>query len=310
MNASQKIHNTQKIKNEAYRLGFSYVGISNADFLEEEATKLEQWLRNNRHGKMSYMERNFDKRLDPRLLVDGAKTVISFLLNYFPESDSPSKGEAKISRYAYGKDYHIVIKDKLSALLDFITSEIGEVAGRAFTDSAPVLEKAWASRSGLGWIGKNSNLIHPRAGSYFFVGELILDLELEPDAPIKDYCGTCTRCIDACPTDAIIAPKQIDASKCISYFTIELKDSIPQSMKGKFDDWIFGCDVCQEVCPWNRFSIPTSEKNFTPNEEFLGMSKNDWIEITDEVFNSVFKDSPIKRTGIQGMKRNVKFLDK
>ena len=299
--------NTRLIKAEAARLGFSFTGISKATFLEEEAPRLDHWLSNDMHGKMSYMERNFDKRLDPRLLVDGAKSVVSFLLNYYPENEQPS-GDIKISRYAYGKDYHLVIKEKLYALMEFIRSNIGEVNGRAFTDSAPVLERAWAAKSGLGWVGKNSNLIHPKAGSYFFVAELIIDLELEADAPMKDYCGTCSRCIDACPTDAIIKPNVVDGSKCISYFTIELKDQIPETVRGKFENWTFGCDICQEVCPWNRFSTPTKVSEFTPKNELMSMSANDWLEITEDVFKKVFDDSPIKRTGLEGMRRNVGFI--
>ena len=297
--------NKELIQQEAKRLGFSFVGISKADFLEEEAPRLERWLKSGMHGQMSYMERNFDKRLDPRLLVDGARSVVSLLMNYFPEKHQDENHSVKISRYAYGTDYHLVIKEKLKEVRHFIHEQIGAVSGRAFTDSAPVLEKAWAAKSGLGWVGKNANLIHPKAGSWFFVSELIIDLELEPDAPIKDYCGTCTRCIDACPTQAIIAPKIVDGSKCISYFTIELKDQIPSGMKEKFGDWAFGCDVCQEVCPWNRFSKPTRITEFYPKDEVLQYTKKDWLEITDEVFSKVFKDSPISRTGLEGMKRNV-----
>lgn len=299
---------TSLIKSEAKRLGFSHTGISSACFLEQEAPRLEQWLKNNMHGNMSYMERNFDKRLDPRLLVDGAKSVVSFVLNYFPEATQNDPEAPKISRYAYGKDYHLVIKEKLFQLLNFIRENIGEVNGRAFVDSAPVLDKAWAQKSGLGWIGKNSNLINPKNGSYFFIAELILDIELEPDLPITDYCGTCTKCIDACPTQAIIKPYVVDGSKCISYFTIELKDAFPESLKNTFDDWVFGCDVCQEVCPWNRFSKPTQEPAFHPREGLLEMSKSDWYEITEDVFNKVFKDSAVQRTGFEGLKRNLEFL--
>ncbi|MBK9046949.1 MAG: tRNA epoxyqueuosine(34) reductase QueG [Bacteroidetes bacterium] len=299
---------TSLIKSEAKRLGFSHTGISSACFLEQEAPRLEKWLKNNMHGNMSYMERNFDKRLDPRLLVDGAKSVVSFVLNYFPEAKQIDPEAPKISRYAYGKDYHQVIKEKLFQLLNFIRENIGEVNGRAFVDSAPVLDKAWAQKSGLGWIGKNSNLINPKNGSYFFIAELILDIELEPDLPITDYCGTCTKCIDACPTQAIIKPYVVDGSKCISYFTIELKDAFPESLKNTFDDWVFGCDVCQEVCPWNRFSKPTQEPAFHPREGLLEMSKSDWYEITKDVFNKVFKDSAVQRTGFEGLKRNLEFL--
>lgn len=301
---------TQLIKKEAARLGFFHTGISKAGFLEEEATALEKWLTGNMHGNMSYMERNFDKRLDPRLLVDGAKSVISLLLNYYPEQSQNDSGAPKISRYAYGKDYHFVIKDKLSELLHVIREAAGAVNGRAFVDSAPVLDRAWAKKSGLGWVGKNTNLIHPKNGSYFFIAELIIDLELDTDVPISDYCGTCTRCIDACPTDAIIKPYVVDGSKCISYFTIELKDAFPQEMKNNFDNWVFGCDVCQEVCPWNRFSKPTTESNFHPREGLLEMKSEEWFEITEEVFNKVFKDSAVQRTGFKGLKRNLEFLKK
>lgn len=296
------------IFNEAYRLGFSFVGVSKAAFLEEEAPRLDKWLKSGMNGRMSYMERHFDKRLDPRLLVDGAKSVVSLMLNYYPAREQDPGHLPKISRYAYGKDYHIVIKDKLKELVHFIRENIGEVNGRIFTDSAPVLEKAWAARSGLGWIGKNANLINPKAGSWYFLAELIIDLELEPDAPIRDYCGTCNRCMEACPTQAIIAPRVVDGSKCISYFTIELKDHFPEEVKGKFENWAFGCDICQEVCPWNRFSKPTNVSSFEAKEEIMEFSERDWLEITDEVFNSVFKDSPISRTGLEGMKRNVRWI--
>ncbi len=298
----------QLIKSEASRLGFFHVGISKADFLEEEAPRLEQWLTNNMHGKMSYMERNFDKRLDPRLLVDGAKSVISLLINYFPDKEQQHADAPKISRYAYGKDYHLVIKEKLKELIEFIRVEIGEVNGRAFTDSAPVLDRAWAKKSGLGWVGKNSNLIHPKNGSYFFIAELITDLSLEPDAPMQDYCGTCSRCIDACPTGAIIKPYVVDGSKCISYFTIELKEAIPVEQKNTFENWAFGCDICQEVCPWNRFSKPNNEPAFRAKKEVLEMSSKEWHEITEEVFNKIFHDSPLKRPDYEGLKRNLDFL--
>ena len=271
---------TKIIREEAIRLGFSHIGFSKAAFLEEEAPRLEQWLTGNMHGKMSYMERWFDKRLDPRLLVDGAKTVISLLLNYFPEQHQPSEAP-QISKYAYGRDYHFVIKEKLKTLLDFIQANIGEVHGRAFVDSAPVLDRAWAKKSGLGWIGKNGNLINPKAGSFFFIAELIVDLELEADAPIRDYCGTCTKCIDACPTAAIVSPKIVDGSKCISYFTIELKEEIPTDMSGKFGNWAFGCDICQDVCPWNRFSTPHAEPDFNANEQLLQLQSKEWLELTE-----------------------------
>ncbi|GAA4056796.1 tRNA epoxyqueuosine(34) reductase QueG [Flavobacterium chungnamense] len=295
------------IKSEATRLGFLSCGISKAEFLEEEAPRLESWLNKNQHGQMSYMENHFDKRLNPKLLVDDSKSVISLLLNYFP-SEEQNSDSYKISKYAYGQDYHFVIKEKLKELLNTIQSQIGDVSGRAFVDSAPVLDKAWAAKSGLGWIGKNSNLITQKVGSFYFIAELIIDLELEYDYPTTDHCGTCTACIDACPTDAIVAPYVVDGSKCISYFTIELKDNLPIEMKGKFDDWAFGCDVCQDVCPWNRFSKPHNEPLFNPNPELLSFSKRDWDEITNDTFNKVFKNSAVKRTKFEGFKRNINFL--
>lgn len=305
MNTIEK--NTELIRAEAMRLGFSHVGFSDAGFLEEEAPRLEKWLSGNMHGRMAYMERWFDKRLDPRLLVDGARSVISLLLNYFPDKKQ-SESLPRISSYAYGRDYHFVIKEKLAELLHFIREEIGEVNGRAFVDSAPVLDRAWAAKSGLGWVGKNSNLINPRAGSFFFIAELIIDLPLLSDAPMKDYCGTCTRCIDACPTDAIVAPQVVDGSKCISYFTIELKEQLPVDYKGKWDDWIFGCDVCQDVCPWNRFSPPTGESAFSPQEQRLNLEVSDWMEMTEEVFRERFRESPLLRPGLENIKRNIRFI--
>ena len=256
---------------------------------------------------MSYMENHFDKRLDPTLLVDDSKSVISLLLNYYPEQTQVSD-TYKISKYAYGQDYHFVIKEKLKEFLFSIQENIGEVSGRAFVDSAPVLDKAWAAKSGLGWIGKNSNLLSKQVGSFFFIAELIVDLELEYDTAVTDHCGSCTKCIDACPTEAIVAPYVVDGSKCISYFTIELKENIPQEMKGKFDDWAFGCDVCQDVCPWNRFSKPHSEPLFNPSPELLSMTKKDWEEITEDTFRAVFKNSAVKRTKYDGLKRNINFL--
>ena len=282
-------------------------GISKVGFLEKEAPRLENWLNNNRHGQMAYMEDHFDKRLDPTLLVDGAKSVISLLLNYYP-SELQRDDTYKISKYAYGQDYHFVIKEKLKELLESIQDHIGEVSGRAFVDSAPVLDKAWAAKSGLGWIGKNSNLITQKVGSFYFIAELIVDLELEYDFATTDHCGSCTACLDACPTQAIIAPYQVDGSKCISYYTIELKDSLPQDMKGKFDDWAFGCDVCQDVCPWNRFSKSHNEPLFQANAELLSFSKKEWEEITTETFQKVFKDSPLKRTKWEGLNRNIDFI--
>jgi epoxyqueuosine reductase len=298
---------TQLIKAESKRLGFLSCGISKAGFLEEEAPRLEAWLNKNHHGQMAYMENHFDKRLNPTLLVEDAKSVISLLLNYYP-SEEQNTDSYKISKYAYGQDYHFVIKEKLKELLDTIQSEIGAVSGRAFVDSAPVLDKAWAAKSGLGWIGKNSNLISQKTGSFYFIAELIVDLELEYDTPTTDHCGTCTACIDACPTEAIVSPYVVDGSKCISYFTIELKDNLPQEMKGKFNDWMFGCDVCQDVCPWNRFSKPHSEPLFNPSKELLSFTKKDWEEITEDTFNKVFKNSAVKRTKLSGLSRNIKFL--
>jgi epoxyqueuosine reductase len=257
------------------------------------------------------MENHFDKRLDPRLLVDGAKSVISLLLNYYTEEKQSDATAPKISKYAYGEDYHVVIKEKLRQLMQFIETEIGEVSGRVFVDSAPVMDKAWAKKSGLGWIGKNSNLIHPKSGSFFFIAELIIDLELEADGPIKDYCGTCTKCIDACPTDAIIEPYVVDGSKCISYLTIELKDALlPTEFKGKMDNWAFGCDICQDVCPWNRFSLLHNEPRFNPSQNLLQLSKSDWQDLSEEVFSELFKLSAIKRTKFDGLKRNIAFLSK
>lgn len=295
------------IKAEAKRLGFLSCGISKAGFLEAEAPRLEKWLNENRNGQMQYMENYFDKRLDPTLLVDGAKSVISLLLNYYPEQ-TQIDDTYKISKYAYGQDYHFVIKSKLKELLNSIQETIGEVGGRAFVDSAPVLDKAWAAKSGLGWIGKHSNLLSKQVGSFFFIAELIVDIELEYDTATTDHCGTCTACIDACPTQAIIEPYVVDGSKCISYFTIELKDNLPQEMKGKFDDWAFGCDVCQDVCPWNRFSKPYSEPLFNPHPDLLTMTKKDWEEITEDTFRAVFKNSAVKRTKFEGLKRNINFL--
>lgn len=296
------------IKKKANELGFFYCGFSKADFLSEEAPHLENWLKKQMHGKMLYMENHFDKRLDPRILVPGAKTVISLLLNYFPE-DSQQDDTYRISKYAYGKDYHVVIKDKLRELFEIIKEEIGDIEGRVFVDSAPVMDKAWAKKAGLGWMGKNANLIHPKQGSFFFIAELIVDLELEPDGPIKDYCGTCTRCIDACPTDAIVQPYLVDGSKCISYLTIELKDQIiPDEFKGKMDNWIFGCDVCQDVCPWNRFSKPHSTPEFNPHKRLLSLSRNEWEELSQDIFQELFRHSAVKRTKYSGLKRNVNFL--
>ena len=302
-----KITNTQLVKAEAKRLGFDFCGISKAEFLEEEAPHLENWLNKNMHGQMDYMANYFDKRLDPRLLVDGAKSVISLLFNYYPEQEQRSDAP-KISKYAYGDDYHTVIKNKLKEFLESLQKQIGQINGRVFTDSAPVLDKVWAKKSGLGWIGKNSNLINKDQGSFFFIAELIVDLELEYDGPIADYCGTCTKCIDACPTDAIVAPYVVDGSKCISYLTIELKENIPTEFKNKMDNWAFGCDICQDVCPWNRFSKPHTEPLFKNTNGLLNYSSDEWNEMTEEVFNSVFKNSAVKRTKFKGLKRNLEFI--
>jgi len=300
-------HHTKFIKEEAKRLGFDFCGISKAEFLEQEAPRLEKWLNKNMHGKMQYMENYFDKRLDPRLLVPDSKSVISLLLNYFP-SEKQNEEAPKISKYAFGTDYHFVIKEKLKEFIFSIQQKIGEVNGRAFVDSAPVMDKVWAKKSGLGWVGKNSNLINKETGSFYFIAELIVDLKLEYDNAIEDYCGTCTACIDACPTDAIAEPYVVDGSKCISYFTIELKENIPAEMKGKFDNWAFGCDICQDVCPWNSFSKPHKEKHFSANEKIISMTKKEWEEITEDVFSKTFKDSPLQRTKFEGLKRNLEFI--
>ncbi|REG88958.1 tRNA epoxyqueuosine(34) reductase QueG [Winogradskyella sediminis] len=295
------------IKAEAKRLGFLSCGISKAEFLEEEAPRLETWLNKNMNGDMYYMENHFDKRLDPTLLVEGSKSVVSLLLNYYP-SQKQTADSYKLSKYAYGNDYHHVIKHKLKSLLYFIQDEIGDVNGRAFVDSAPVLDKAWAAKSGLGWIGKHSNLLTQQVGSFYFIAELIIDLELAYDHATTDHCGTCTKCIDACPTNAITEPYVVDGSKCISYFTIELKENLPKAYKGTFDDWMFGCDICQDVCPWNRFSKAHNEPLFNPHPELLDMTKKDWDEITEDTFKKVFQKSAVKRTKYSGLKRNIKFL--
>ncbi|MBK9509495.1 MAG: tRNA epoxyqueuosine(34) reductase QueG [Cytophagaceae bacterium] len=295
---------TQIIKQKAAELGFDFCGISQAGFLKEEARRLETWLQRDYHGKMTYMANHFDKRLDPTKLVEGAKSVISVILNYFPEKELNT--DLKISKYAYGEDYHFVLKRKLTGLLEFMQESIGDINARIFVDSAPVMDKVWAKKSGLGWVGKHSNLINREMGSFFFLGEIICDLELETDGPIKDYCGTCTACIDACPTDAIAEPYIVDGSKCISYLTIELKENIPDEFKGKMQNWVFGCDICQDVCPWNRFSKSHKTPEFIPGEELK--NKKDWEEITEEIFKEIFKNSPIKRTKFEGFKRNVDFV--
>ena len=298
------------IKTEAKRLGFLSCGISKAEFLEEEAPKLESWLNQNKHGKMQYMENHFDKRLDPTLLVEGSKSVVSLTYNYFSEQLQHDSEAPKISTYAYGMDYHYVIKNKLNQLLEFIKEEIGDVHGRAFVDSAPILEKAWAKKSGLGWIGKHSNMLTQKVGSFYFIAELIIDLELEPDHAVTDHCGSCTACIDACPTDAITEPYKVDGSKCISYFTIELKDAIiPSEMKGKFDNWMFGCDTCQDVCPWNRFSKQHAEPGFTPNAAIESFGVQEWNNLTKEGFKTVFKSSPLQRSKFEGITRNLEFIE-
>jgi epoxyqueuosine reductase len=301
--------NSTLIKSEAKKLGFMFCGVSKAEFLKEEAPRLEEWLKKGMHGEMQYMENYFDKRLDPRLLVDGAKSVISLGLNYFTDKEQADLLGPKISKYAYGADYHQVIKEKLKQLLQVINEKIGEVNGRAFVDSAPVLDKAWAKKAGLGWVGKNTNLISKKVGSFFFLAELIVDLELEYDIePTPDHCGTCTNCIDACPTEAIVAPYIVDGSRCISYLTIELKNEIPQEFKGKMDNWMFGCDVCQDVCPWNKFSVLHHEPAFTPHPDLLHLTGKDWEDITEDVFKKVFKNSAVKRTKFSGLKRNIAFL--
>ncbi|WP_299255582.1 tRNA epoxyqueuosine(34) reductase QueG [uncultured Cytophaga sp.] len=312
MASLQIAHNTRIVKEAAKLVGFDYCGISKADFLEKEAPRLESWLNRNQHGTMAWIENYFDKRLDPRKLVDGAKSVVSVLLNYTPNPEDTilSEGDNKLSRYAYGEDYHYVVKDKFKLMMQYITEHIGEVSGRAFVDSAPVMDKAWAEKSGLGWVGKHTLLITKDSGSYFFIGELILDLELDTDGPIKDYCGTCTRCIDACPTDAITEPYQVNASKCISYLTIELKEQIPTEFKDQMKGWAFGCDICQEVCPWNRFATPNKTKEFSPSEELKKYFEMPLKEITKDVFNELFKGSPLKRTKIEGLSRNLAFLKK
>ncbi len=299
---------TSQIKKYAHQLGFSFIGISKAEFLENEAPKLENWLKSGMQGRMAYMDSNIDKRLDPRLLVYGAKSVISVMYNYYTDKKQKDNSAPQISKYAFGEDYHFVVKEKLRELLFYIQTEIGEVNGRCFVDSAPILERAWAAKSGLGWVGKNANIINKNSGSFFFLAEIILDLELNYDSPVQDFCGTCTACIDACPTDAIVAPTLIDGSKCISYFTIELKDELPIEMKGKFNNWAFGCDICQDVCPWNSFAVNHNEIKFEPSEDFLNLKSDDWQEITEDVFKKLFKKSALKRTKYKGLRRNIDFI--
>jgi epoxyqueuosine reductase len=308
MTDTTRQRHTALVKAKAAELGFDFCGVARAEFLEEEAPRLEAWLNRHRHGQMGYMEAHFDKRLDPRKLVEGAKSVVSLLYNYYPEEELfTDEADLKISKYAYGTDYHFVLKDKLKTLLTALQTEIGEVGGRVFVDSAPVMDKVWAARSGLGWVGKHSNLLNRQMGSFFFIAELILDLDLDPDGPVPDFCGTCTRCLDACPTGAIVEPYVVDGSRCISYFTIELKEQIPTDMQGQFANWIFGCDICQDVCPWNRFARPHRESAFTPSLELQGFTNRDWVEMTEDVFQKVFKNSPLKRAKFSGLKRNVAF---
>jgi epoxyqueuosine reductase len=301
-------HYTRLVKSIASDMGFDFCGISEAKFLEEEATHLEEWLRRGYQGRMNYLEKNFDKRLDPRLLVPGARSVVSLAYNYYPKKDLGAKADLKLAKYAYGEDYHSVIKEKLREFLDRLREGIGQINGRVFVDSAPVMERAWAASSGIGWKGKNSLLLNRSMGSFFFLAEIILDIDLDPDGPIKDYCGSCTACMDACPTDAIPEPYVVDGSKCISYFTIELKDEIPAGVAGKFENWIFGCDICQDVCPWNRFSRAHSEPRFDPAPDLGNMRESDWRDISEDVFRHLFKDSAVQRTKLSGLKRNVAFV--
>ena len=301
---------SQLIKQKAEKFGFQSCGISKAEFLEEEAPRLEAWLNKGYHGEMKYMENHFDKRLNPTLLVDGAKSVISLSYNYFPKVKIDEINNFKISKYAYGEDYHEVIKDILKNMVAELQEEIGEFGFRVFVDSAPVLEKAWARKSGLGWVGKNANLITKKHGSFYFLAEIICDLELDYDLAVTDHCGSCRACIDACPTQAIVSDRIVDGSKCISYATIELKNEIPDYFNGKMDDWIFGCDVCQDVCPWNRFSAPTLQEKFAPNFQKLNFRKNEWKELTQELFSEIFKKSAVKRTKFSGLMRNISFLPK
>ena len=300
---------SQLIKQKAEKFGFQSCGISKAEFLEEEAPRLETWLNKGYHGEMKYMENHFDKRLDPALLVDGAKSVISLSYNYFPKVKIDEINNFKISKYAYGEDYHEVIKDILKGMVTELQEEIGEFGFRVFVDSAPVLEKAWARKSGLGWVGKNANLITKKHGSFYFLAEIICDLELDYDLAVTDHCGSCRACIDACPTQAIVSDRIVDGSKCISYATIELKNEIPDYFNGKMDDWMFGCDVCQDVCPWNRFSAPTLQEKFSPNFQKLNFRKNEWKELTQELFSEIFKKSAVKRTKFSGLMRNINLLN-
>ena len=309
MNTNREKHSLL-IKDKAKTFGFQSCGISKADFLEKDAKPFEYWLQKNFHGEMSYMENHFDKRLNPKLLVEGSKSVISLSYNYFPAEKICSLDNFKISKYAYGEDYHEIIKEILREMVAELREEIGDFQCRVFTDSAPILERSWARKSGIGWVGKNANLITKQSGSFYFLAEIICDLELQEDVPTSDHCGTCTKCIDACPTDAIVSDRIIDGSKCISYATIELKNEIPDLFKKKMEDWIFGCDICQDVCPWNRFSKPTLEEKFRANQFLKNYKKQDWKEITQELFSEIFRKSPVKRTKFAGLKRNIEFLGK
>ncbi len=308
MKPSSVAAHTQLIKQTAKELGFDHCGIAKAAFLEEEAPRLEEWLNQGMHGQMHYMANHFDKRLDPTKLVEGARSVVSLMYNYYPKEDHAEEKGYKIAKYAYGKDYHFVIKDKLKTFFQHIQQTVGDIEGRVFVDSAPVHERAWAARSGLGWIGKNSLLLNKKKGSFFFLAEIIIDLELEYDPPVTDHCGTCTACMDACPTEAIPRPYVVDGSRCISYLTIELKENIPPAFKGKMEGWIFGCDICQDVCPWNRFASPHIEPEFEPHPDLKTMSKEDWQEVTEETFRKVFKKSAVKRTKYSGLQRNIRFV--
>ena len=301
-------YRSQVVKSIARQLGFSHCGIAEAGFLEEEAPRLEHWLKQGFQGEMHYMENHFDKRLDPRLLVDGARTVISLTYNYYT-TEQQNTDAPRISKYAYGEDYHQVVKEKLAEMMHRLSETLGEIHGRVFVDSAPVMERAWAAKSGIGWIGKHSLLINKQQGSFFFLAEIIIDMEMAYDAPFNSHhCGTCTACIDACPTQAIVADKVVDGSKCISYFTIELKDQLPDAFRDQFDDWMFGCDVCQDVCPWNRFSIQHREPRFQPDSRLLSMNRKEWMEITEELFRELFRKSAVKRTKYSGLTRNIRFL--
>lgn len=304
--------NTEKyaalIKAKAKEFGFQSCGISRAGFLEEDAPVLEEWLKNARHGEMSYMENHFDKRLDPRKLVDGARTVISLSYNYYPEQDLTPFSDLKISKYAYGEDYHEVIKELLRDLVSALKVEIGDFDCRVFTDSAPILERSWARKSGIGWVGKNANLLTKQHGSFYFLAEIICDLDLATDHATTDHCGSCRRCIEACPTQAIVAERIVDGSKCISYATIELKNELPEHFKNKMEDWMFGCDICQDVCPWNRFAKPHQQERFKPKAFIASFGREDWQALTQEVFSEIFRKSPVKRTKFAGLKRNIAFL--